>query len=271
MKVNEIVEDKHLEGYKLVMHAAKEVAKNCKLFLEGSKGLPMYRGMPAQLGQEGKIISFAKKTIRTDRRPRNSGDDAIFQWTFNTAINEMYKIPAVRNMSLFATGSENFAGIFGDLYFVFPIGKFNYLWSPEVHDSYEDITLNKNISYTFDKIFDYYKWAEKVLQPFLRDKLNVADYKLSTLKKSNDENIRGIKKWLVPVFKDEYKYQYNTDLEKAIKSSNEIFIIAPGEYYILSVEFIAKGLGIYVGEDDSRYVYKKFLEAMEQIASDAKK
>jgi len=100
------------------------ISRECQPFIKESKLVPLYRGI---LG--GKGLAFVKN-IRTDRRPKG-----LSQW-WETAQHHMEKagIKATRKNSIFVSGDSQDLGMFGNVYRIFPIGRFNYAWHPEIND-----------------------------------------------------------------------------------------------------------------------------------------
>lgn len=76
-----------------------------------------------------------QRDTRTDRRPRDSGQDS--HDAMNAAIAEA-GLTANRSNAVFVTSDGDFAGSYSDdtaTYIVFPVGEFNYTWSPDVEDA----------------------------------------------------------------------------------------------------------------------------------------
>jgi len=103
----------------------------------------------------GDVVLLLNK--RLERNPRDT--DRECHDRINRKFEQEFGLP-YRN-GVFATGDDSEAMIYGGLYVIFPIGKYNYLWSTEISDFAGDIdhlcTISKN---QFDKIsfkkeFDY--------------------------------------------------------------------------------------------------------------------
>ena len=58
-----------------------------------------------------------------------------------------------RSGGVFCTGSEATASGYGDAYIFFPIGDFEFLWSPKIHDLYDHVTTRKPVGSIFMKDF----------------------------------------------------------------------------------------------------------------------
>ena len=118
------------------MHIMQTISKNCKPFLKliGSQvtTYPLYRGMEAASHPE----SITKKQVRLDnRRPMSSAQ--IKHDRYNLYFQEVFGAP-FRN-ALFASGDRKMAQFYGYPFVVFPIGEFEFIWSPDVNDMALDI------------------------------------------------------------------------------------------------------------------------------------
>ena len=106
----------------------KDVKGDCKPFLSTVKNCKrriLYRGY------NGKLID--KKTVRKDRKPK---DTPI---KFHKNVDEIFFKKwgwRPRSGGLFVTGSVRFSSLYGPKGIVFPVGKFKFLWNPNVHDLY---------------------------------------------------------------------------------------------------------------------------------------
>lgn len=70
-----------------------------------------------------------------DRRPRNT------PWHVQTMLDNLLRkagFKALRSNSIFCSGSEYMAQDYGDMFMVFPFNGFNFTWSPNVADLFED-------------------------------------------------------------------------------------------------------------------------------------
>jgi len=109
-----------------LMHKIVKIGRKCKPYLKQvSDPLSLLRGINAN----DEII--IKKQIRLDHRTP-LGMNKYIQQSTNKYFDGTFGAP-FRNAML-CTGSDYMAGGFGDVYIVFPIGKFEFLWSPVVAD-----------------------------------------------------------------------------------------------------------------------------------------
>ena len=106
----------------------KTIIKHCQPFLKmidnRIEDYIMWRGM-----NESKQI--IRKSVRLDdRKPESTAQDKHEK--LNTYFIETFGEP-FRN-SIHVTGSSSQAHDYGELYTIFPIGNFRFIWSPKVND-----------------------------------------------------------------------------------------------------------------------------------------
>lgn len=259
MKLTELHESRELTGYKLVLEAKAKILQDCKPFLSMIGPVPMLRG--AASGP-----AFSKRSIRENRIPRNSGHNSFFQWFFNACIEKTFGIKNIRTSSLFVSGSESTAFFYGNPYFIFPIGDFDFIWSPKVTDSYEDLDfVFKQIfkADVFDSRTEYYKFTDDILTPYFKKMNDAQNYNIEqVLKNGPHPEIVRMQEWLEKEFAS-YKYVKNKNLKKALDSDKEIFIPAPGSYYAIDSVALAKAVG-NSDVDDLNYTFTKFMEIVNQ-------
>lgn len=254
-----------LQGYKLILKLADILKTECDPFLTESNGYPLYRGAAQEFHKSGSEKTLKRKSIRTDRMPRHSKHDNWFNWAFNALAENAFGIKQIRNSSLFCTGDKWIAQDFGPIHYVFPIGNFKYLWSPKVHDSYENFVpldaILRKIGVDSKNRDARWVWARNVPEPFAQEMIDAGQYSLSNLDKAEDKYLKTAKDTMIEYFENQ-NYKFNTGLEKAIKSHNEIFIVAPGDYYTISEERLASALGVKPEIDNTEAVYKALLDVL---------
>lgn len=129
MKIHELVEEINLNELE---HAVFKVVEDCKPFLRELGFLNrssdvsdlVYRGLSA----EGTLI---QKTPRVDRKPKSTSKavhELVDDW-FKGHFGFRY-----RSKGVFATGSIIEAASYGRPYTIFPIGNFDFVWSPQYKD-----------------------------------------------------------------------------------------------------------------------------------------
>lgn len=106
------------------------VEKNCQQYLNEIDDTPtqyvMWRGISKRDEYDYLVVN-----TRTDRRPL--GTDIKVHNKFVKAFRKNDFI-ANRNNSVFCTGNRHEAQQYGLVYAMFPIGRFDYTWSPYVED-----------------------------------------------------------------------------------------------------------------------------------------
>ena len=178
---------------------ARLIRRDCQPFLSQVKHpFSLYRGM---FGQTHKFI---KKQVRLDNRSPNAMDFDMHT-VLNNYFTEEFGEP-FRN-AIFASGDNDNAETFGYSYFIFPIGRFTFLWSPHIDD----------LNFSMEDLF-----ADAVEQ-----------WKLSPIPPTKSQKAEALIKALRQV---DYKM---TDLQEALESSNEIMVRCK-EYYALPVDLIDK-------------------------------
>ena len=174
----------------------KMIIRDCKPFLEQSYGTDylMYRGVQG-LHKEGIRnelggVMYGKKTVRFDRAPLSSlkpDHEAINAW-----FRENFNVSA-RSAAMFVFGEKagnRILSSYGTPCIVFPIGEFQYIWSPNVRDLY--ITLN--------------------IPSHVRD----------------EANPNALKDFIFKEL-DEVGYT-NEDINRALKSTSEIMVVCKSYY-----------------------------------------
>jgi len=107
----------------------KMIHKDCKPYLSllGNKK-PLYRGMDED-------IDVGVKSVRQDRTPL--GMYKIQANQLNKWLKKNGHVP--RNKAVFATSNKHNVDLFGNTFYIFPIGKFNYTFIKSKDINIEDI------------------------------------------------------------------------------------------------------------------------------------
>ena len=112
---------------------AEYLRKNCQPYLREINYNPshyaLYRGM------KHNSEDFTVKEVRLDDR-RAQDMDSRSHDALNGYFTKKFGEP-FRN-ALFVAGTPHVAESFGNLYAVFPMGNFTYIWTPEVYDLYTE-------------------------------------------------------------------------------------------------------------------------------------
>ena len=108
--------------------AILSIKRDCQQFLReaGKLSLNLYRGMGSSHGD----VIMDKEVYLTNRQPKGMTDERKDELNayFTKEFGEPFRD------SILATGSHMFAQAFGDVYSIFPVGNFTFLWSPDVDD-----------------------------------------------------------------------------------------------------------------------------------------
>jgi len=168
----------------------KTIKWDCKPFLTQAKGKILFRGLGYARDD------FMKKTVRlSDRVPKDMPEE------IHNKLNKFFvmKHGAPFRNALFLSGDNAQADEYGSLYRIYPIGNFEFLWSPAVND-------------LFSSWEDYaYGWDAEYGYP--------------------EENLRDFHNEIL-------KNNYTTnDLAKAIGSGNEIMLRCKSYYAIDDTSF----------------------------------
>ena len=113
---------------------------DCKKFLQETDGIPVYRGVIKRLPH-----GMSRKTshIEAGRKPRDATPE-IHDY-LNNLFKKKFGWP-VRN-GVFVSGNWSQVESYGDAYIFFPIGDYEYAWSPGVDDLWSFVT-GANVGYT---------------------------------------------------------------------------------------------------------------------------
>lgn len=191
----------------------KKIHKECKPFLNTSKGYSLWRGMRNK-------ERIGKFKVRKDRKPLDTPADVHKE--FDSIFKKHFGWHA-RSSGLLTSGDKAVAGSYGTLYQVFPIGKFRFLWSKSVHDlygMYVEFMTKQGLMYAGGGDWKFFKGVNLKLvksDNMYLGKKELAVYQNKVFKQLDD------------LIKKEYN---DKNLDKAINSRNEIMIDCK-EYYAL--------------------------------------
>ena len=197
---------------------ANIIKKDCSKFLKETGNIPIYRGM------KGLDVGPLKIKSVKERKPLNT--PGKIHDLLNRLFNKRFKW-SVRN-GVFVSGNIKDAKFYGLDYRFFPIGDYDYVWSPVVQDLFGynekfgisalDFESLKNI-YLYPKTCDTSGW-------FLHN--YVKEYPEA----SNRELIEMCKNKLVRFYEDLISTYKNNNLQEGIKSGMEISFNCK-EYYLV--------------------------------------
>lgn len=152
--------------------------RDCGPFLSASK----HRGL-LRRGMKGKSLGITKTVIdpftdkdldfwenkvRKDRKPRDFSDEEHEE--LNNWFNENHGFKA-RSEAVFCFGDkarDYVTAEYGPLYFIFPIGEFEYVWSPNITDLYVE-ALQNNIDHYPDDATEAEKEKYSPIELFMRN------------------------------------------------------------------------------------------------------
>ena len=95
------------------------IHKNCKYYLKLTEGKYIFKR-----GMSGGIDTFGKKKVRQNRRPLGMEDRDFYKLNIWLDKNNHVR----RDKAVIATNITSTRSQFGEVYWMFPIGKFNYTW-----------------------------------------------------------------------------------------------------------------------------------------------
>ena len=102
------------------------IHKNCKYYLNITKGKYIFKrgmGFSRNIDPWGK---WGKKKVRQNRKPRATDKDAFIK--LNKWLDKNNHVRRDKAVMASSFQGEILSSFFGDLYWIFPIGKFNYTW-----------------------------------------------------------------------------------------------------------------------------------------------
>lgn len=250
--------------------------RDCSDFLNDLKGCYInndienkffYRGARLNSSYKEPII---RKKSRKNRKPKDT--DISISNQIDEIFYDEYGIRP-RSSGVFTFSNAYSANSYaessnGDLYLVFPIGKYNYIWSDSIIDLYDH--LNSDY-FTFD---DYgsdneYSWYyyftsdrfkkeyinKLAFDMFLSDNVDIAEKGVSLLKKMDIMKSDNFKKYLkeaeeeldetMNITRDDFmkhivnKYSINSDLCDSLNSDSEVVFLTD-EYYLVEVNKISE-------------------------------
>jgi hypothetical protein len=125
------------------------IKKDCQPYINILKKLSFkyYLLSGRQLGYGS--LNFDKKKIRTDRKPKDTPIE-IHEW-IDDWFYKKFGIKA-RSSTLFCTSDKSFAISYGKIYYIFPIGDFEFIWNTKKQDLYNRAYMDRGI----DKYIDYF-------------------------------------------------------------------------------------------------------------------
>ena len=205
--INENLKADEIESIK------KFVKKNCQYHINLVKKNKVqdpffYRGM----NKSKKVILG---NTRKDRKPKDTNPvihnltDKIFKKLFGWKA---------RSQGLFVYPISEPAEFYANVYMILPIGKYDYLWAPEVHDLYKDL-------YQIDSFFNIFSYPDEGERAETFEEL----FKFATKTwKRMPDNLNTLKKFIYVTEKKLEtildRYYTNKDFKNMMNSKSEIMI-----------------------------------------------
>lgn len=174
------------------------IQADCVPFLTAinyNTGFSMYRGVKGL----SKDAPFIKAKCPVNRTPKDMDEDHhkwIDSWFF-----KKYGI-RYRSNAIFCSGRRETAVTYGELYSVFPIGNFDFCWSPNVRDLYLEIDES-------EQYFDSKKEVYGLLPDLdYHNNTSISDF-CTGIKSGNEMMIHCneyylVRPWLLPYLQKEW-------------------------------------------------------------------
>ena len=126
------------------------IEKNCQPFLKQMKSINFEDDNLLFSGRWDRT-EFTKKKVRKNRRPKDTSID-IHDWVDNWFYKK-FGIKA-RSNTIFCTSHKGYALSYGNLFVIFPIGKFEVIWSSRLKDLFNKADMNRGLE----------KWSKNFLE-----------------------------------------------------------------------------------------------------------
>lgn len=210
------------------------ILTNCQPYLKESNNQLLYRGTA-----DSDADVFIKP-VRRDREPMSSSQ--FLTDLFNEKIKAAGKI-ANRNNAMFCTGNRSSAWEYGHVFAVFPIGMFDYTWSPTAIDWYRkysdvDLTYKYLAAALRSKGPNFLHDVEFVLKDMQRLKF-VPEIDMEKLQAmTSDKQIEFVRKLADLYFREFFKASPlnikgdDGSLPQAIDSGHEIMVSCEQVLYV---------------------------------------
>ena len=165
---------------KQIYDVVDEIADKCKPYLAEIKephNYVLYRGISQSVSPTGDIHNTHRDRQPVDTNP--SFHKALDEWFFNK-----FNIRFRSHFSMFCTPDKRQAQLYGNACAVYPIGKINYTWSPQISDLYSYLSRKTTAGKTPDDVSPEEAYA-LINQWFKEDNI---EYYSNTQLTSNTKN-----------------------------------------------------------------------------------
>lgn len=221
-------------------HLINSLKKECKPILDFYKKNNwkklLFRGIP-DYSEE-----IEKRKVRKNRQPFDT-DEEIHE-ILNEYFIKKFNLP-LRSISLFCSGNWDMADAYGDVFIIFPTGKFDCYWSEKIQDLWKELTNGPRGERYY--VYSHPLWAQKEKWKFefkTRNSQFDSEKSISEYLKDEEKNWYEKKDKLFGTLVDKYQ---KGSIEKAINFNGELMIVCD-EYYMIGEKFfwsnVAKKLKI---------------------------
>lgn len=164
--------------------------KDCSQIMRlAKKGFFLYRGFKnVPIDDNGEKSTFFDKTPRTGRMPLDTS--TAMHKIMDEYFNEKFNWRA-RSEGLFCTTSYSHAKFYGDVYLIFPVNAFKFIYSPNVHDLFDE--QNRFIKKEYNSLYGFLAKAKTNTKEVeaavfsMLDNLKYTDKNLQKAAKNNSE------------------------------------------------------------------------------------
>jgi len=160
-----------------------KIYKDCKPFLK--EIIPIYRRTKDLLYRGMEYYDkkdYGKQRVRKGRTP--SATPLADHIIFDKAFNDKFGVRA-RSEGIFCSFDESLADQYGDVYVIFPIGKFTALWSNAIYD----LTIDASATYGYQySVAKRYSHDEEKMKEVINKNNDIIDKILNTYRKNDLSN-----------------------------------------------------------------------------------
>lgn len=200
---------------------AEFIAQYCEPWVNATDGMIsgfVWRGIKTA----GRTDAFVRKT-RTDRKPLHTTDELHI--AFNTML-EIAGSKANRTNSAFVTNRLDQASGYGDVYAYFPIGNFDYAWSPRFGDWTSGINY-RELALRYLKLSPELRQTIKTIDSWRVGDVLISEFGQTVFQDKRHYDVNAIKN----------DFKANEGLREAIDSGHEI-MIRTDKYLLVAQEIV---------------------------------
>jgi len=187
------------------------------------------------IGKKDKIKHYKIKKTRKNRKPKDTPYEV--HEILDDLFYRKFGIKA-RSQTIFATGYIVEADQYGNVYLMFPIGRYEIIWSPDIQDLWgflEDSDLldylyddTSNMIDSFEEDFEYdhgIEYVELENNEYEKDQREYVERRIEEWKENKEEELNSLI--------NEYR---KGSIKNAINSKNEIMVKCD-EYMLVEVQY----------------------------------